>query len=270
MIRTILDTEQPNLVVLNGDLITGENTYLHNATHYLDHIVEPLVERSIPWASTYGNHDQQFNLSSERLLERELTYPTLSYTRSMMTSPDAGVSNYVLPIYPNSSIADDASAPALLLWFFDSKGGSEFQREQDGETPDDRRVPIPDFVHPSVVSWFLQTNAKLLQQYGQRIPSLAFVHIPVFAMAAYQRSRVERHREPGINDDDPLSPQSIKFGTYTAEDVPFMKALVDVGVRAVFSGHDHGRYIYLFLISAYGVNLIPSASSCALCCEDMS
>lgn len=240
VMRTILDTESPDLVVLNGDLITGENTYLHNATHYLDQIVQPLVERQLPWASTFGNHDSQFNLSSERLLERELKeFPTSSYTRSMIRSTDAGVSNYVLPIFPSTGDGS-AEAPALLLWFFDSKGGSKFQEEQDGKTPDDRRVPIPDFVHSSVAEWFTQTNAKLTQQYGHAIPSLAFVHIPIFAMSAFQKTGVDKNFHPGINDDDPLSPQSMKTGVYTAEDVPFMKSLVDVGVKAVFSGHDHG------------------------------
>ena len=47
----ILDAE-PNtgLVVLNGDLITGENTFLENSTHYIDQIVAPMVQRDLTWA----------------------------------------------------------------------------------------------------------------------------------------------------------------------------------------------------------------------------
>ena len=58
MIREILAVEAPHLAVLNGDLITGENTYLENSTEYIDQIVAPLVERGMKWASTYGNHDR--------------------------------------------------------------------------------------------------------------------------------------------------------------------------------------------------------------------
>lgn len=208
-------------------------------------IVEPLVARDIPFSSTYGNHDQQFNLSSQRLLEHEVSqYPKKSYTRSMINSPEAGVSNYVLPIY-SSTQSGESAAPSVLLWFFDSKGGSKFQEENpDGRTPDEKRVPIDDFVDTSVADWITQTNAELVQQYGRKIPSLAFVHIPIFAMSAFQTNGVDPQRQPGINDDNPLSPQSVKSKFYTAKDVPFMKALIDVGVSAVFSGHDHGWLVF--------------------------
>lgn len=50
MIEAVLDAEPDvDLVVLNGDLITGENTFLENSTHYIDQIVGPMVERSLTW-----------------------------------------------------------------------------------------------------------------------------------------------------------------------------------------------------------------------------
>lgn len=54
VMNTVLDNESPQLVVLNGDLITGEDTSLSNSTAYLDRIVQPMVQRGLPWASTYG------------------------------------------------------------------------------------------------------------------------------------------------------------------------------------------------------------------------
>jgi len=54
VMNTVLDNESPQLVVLNGDLITGENTYLSNSTYYVDRIVQPMIQRGLPWASTYG------------------------------------------------------------------------------------------------------------------------------------------------------------------------------------------------------------------------
>lgn len=227
--------ENPNLVVLNGDLITGENTQLHNATGYLDQLVEPLVERQIPWASTYGNHDREFNLSATQLLLREQNlFPLLSLTRKMVSHPKAGVTNYVLPVFPSGT--DDA-VPALLLWFFDSRGGNEYQQlDADGD-----RIAVPGFVHPSVVTWFEIEKDLLRHRYGRMIPSLAFVHIPIYAMNAFQSTGVGKHTEPGINDDDPLSPQAVRDGVYTGEDIPFMQSLVNTkGLKAVFSGHDHG------------------------------
>ena len=40
--------------VLNGDLITGENTFKENSTVYIDEIVNNLNEAQIPFSSTYG------------------------------------------------------------------------------------------------------------------------------------------------------------------------------------------------------------------------
>jgi hypothetical protein len=140
--NTILESESPQLVVLNGDLITGENTYYHNSTKYLDIIVAPLVKRRMPWASVYGNHDQNFNLSTAKMLEVEKKYGGLSYTQDMVRDPAAGTSNYYLPVYG----AGSDYTPALILWFFDSQGGKAYQQiNATGGT-----VAMPGVVHESV------------------------------------------------------------------------------------------------------------------------
>ncbi|KAK3115545.1 hypothetical protein LTR53_004992 [Teratosphaeriaceae sp. CCFEE 6253] len=248
--NAILDAENPQLVVLNGDLITGENTYKHNSSSYVDEIVQPLVQRNLPWASTYGNHDSDFNLSREDILKHEHAWPNALVRQDVSTST-SGVSNYWLPVYPS---AGRSKIPSLLLWFFDSRGGNYYQEANitTGET-----VPQPNWVDQTVVDWFTSTRTKLCSRYGKDIPSLAFVHIPVNAMLAFQQQRndtgVRPHYEPGINDDDPLAQQGHSEGqgtaengdtpvfTYHGEDVPFMRALLETpGLIALFSGHDHG------------------------------
>ena len=114
VMSSILDYEQPQLAVLNGDLISGDNTYLTNSTDYLDMLVSPLVAHNTPWASTYGNHDHNFNLSVSALLARERNYP-LSHTNQMVFHPEAGVSNYYVPIYPPSPGPE--TPPALILYW---------------------------------------------------------------------------------------------------------------------------------------------------------
>ena len=134
----ILDYESQQLVVLNGDLITGENTFAENSTDYIDMIVGPLINRSLTWASTYGNHDSAYNLSRSDILAREQKYPN-ARTTSMVHGADAGVSNYWLPVFP----ASGESTPCLLLWFFDSRGGNYYQQK----TADGSTVGQPDWVH---------------------------------------------------------------------------------------------------------------------------
>lgn len=45
-----METQQ--LVVLNGDLITGENSFLENSTKKIDQIVGPIVKRGMRLCST--------------------------------------------------------------------------------------------------------------------------------------------------------------------------------------------------------------------------
>lgn len=241
----VLDVEHPDLVVLNGDLITGENAYLENSTVYIDKIVGPLVDRGLTWASTYGNHDSAFNLSRDAIFAREHLWPN-SRTQRMVFGKEAGVSNYYLPVYGTKD-HDFTEAPELLLWFFDSRGGSYFQELDD----QGNEIGQPDWVDLSVVEWFRETNAFLTSQHKKVIPSLAFVHIPTNAsQAAQSEVGIEANREPGVNDDYILAQQAQGWCAdgsndgsceYGGQDVPFMEALVETpGVMAVFSGHDHG------------------------------
>ena len=71
---------------------------------------------------------------------------------------------------------------------------------------------------------------------------MAFVHIPIYAMASFQKNAgVDQNKEPGINDDNELDAQGVWQDVYTGSDVPFMSALLNTeGLMAVFSGHDHG------------------------------
>ncbi|KAI1327774.1 Metallo-dependent phosphatase [Xylariaceae sp. FL0255] len=244
VINEILDKETPGLVVLNGDLITGDNAFLQNATKVLDEIVGPLLDRDLTWASTYGNHDYQYNLSGHRILEHERKWPN-ARTNSMVPG-DVGVSNYYLPVYDNSCTDDVASCtPELLLWFFDSRGGFKYQvLDANGS-----EIGNPDWVDEAVVDWFVKTNDNLVSQYEKVIPSLGFVHIPTYASYALQQIGVDPHQEPGINDDLPLAPQAqgwCQNGTnancfYGGQDTAFMQAISQTaGMMAVFSGHDHG------------------------------
>lgn len=95
------------------------------------------------------------------------------------------------------------------------------------------------------MDWFTETRDQLNKVYHKTIPSLAFFHIPVTAMLAFQESPgPNSHTEPGINDDVPLAEQGPSDGSfnYTGQDKPFMKALVETeGLIATFSGHDHGN-----------------------------
>ena len=240
VMNEVLNAESQQLVVLNGDLITGENAYLENSTVYIDQIVGPLVERGLTWASTYGNHDSQYNLSRHDILAHERRYQN-ARTSQMVFGNESGVSNYYLPVYPSNG----GHEPCLILWFFDSRGGFYFQQKNASGAD----IGQPDWVDVSVVDWFKKTNARLNKRHGRAIPSLAFVHIPTNASLALQtEAGVDPNHQPGINDDYPLAqqaqgwcPDGSNDCDYGGQDIPFMQAITSTpGLMAVFSGHDHG------------------------------
>lgn len=116
----VLESEKPQLVVLNGDLISGEAVDGSNPGQYLPHVVKPLVDKNTLWASTYGNHDSDVNLDPmQDIYNHEIKYQN-SLTTSMISSTKAGITNYYLPVYPYDGAND---TPSLILWFFDSRGG---------------------------------------------------------------------------------------------------------------------------------------------------
>ncbi|KAK4120733.1 Metallo-dependent phosphatase [Parathielavia appendiculata] len=249
VMETVLDAEPTtDFVILNGDLITGDNAFCENSTDYVDQLVRPMLQRGLTWASVYGNHDSDFNLSTTDILAREIQWPN-ARTANMVLEPDTGVSNYYLPVYARGcNPACKSCQPALLLWFFDSRGGFKYQH-RDPTTGN--LVPLPNWVDSRVVDWFKQTNDDLIRSAGGKvIPSLAFVHIPTNASRALQDMGIDKHRQPGINDDKPLSQQAQGWcpdgrndGTcgYGGQDEPFMRAITSTpGLMALFSGHDHG------------------------------
>jgi hypothetical protein len=212
----------------DGDLITGENTFLTNSTKYLDVVVAPLVQRDLRWASTYGNHDSAYNLSRHALFAEESKY-ALSYTST--TPLISGVTNYYIPIYPPSH--SQSENPVAILWFFDSRGGVPFRAAPDAES-------IPHWVTSDIVAWFVAEQNVIRARWGD-LPSLAFVHIPPSPFVTVQETKLpsegqESKFTPGLNDDVPLAGQGDG-----SQDREFVKALGEVkGLHSVYSGHDHG------------------------------
>src|ERR1700744_4454743 len=99
----VLSEEEAQLVVLNGDHISGEAVDDSNSGKYLHEIVAPLVSMGKVWASTYGNHDSEVSLDPMTdIYEQEIRYPN-SLTQSMISGPKIGITNYYLPVYPHDA-----------------------------------------------------------------------------------------------------------------------------------------------------------------------
>jgi hypothetical protein len=143
VMRSVLSSEEAQLVVLNGDLISGEATQSSNSSLYVDRVVAPLVDLDLPWASTYGNHDSEVNLDPEEMFRRETQFRN-SLTQRKILDSAAGITNYYLPIFPHEASND--SIPVFILWFFDSQGGHYPLTENDDGKATKRQNWVDDTV----------------------------------------------------------------------------------------------------------------------------
>ncbi|KAI0766316.1 Metallo-dependent phosphatase [Irpex lacteus] len=234
LMKTVLADEKPDFVVLNGDLITGENTFKENSTVYIDEIVNNLNEAQIPFSSTYGNHDNNPNIThmAEFLREKQVS-PRLSYTRILPSGGIYGPGNYWVPVYARAS----DFAPALVLWAFDSRAGN---------TAGQNSTAVPDWVDDSVASWIEQETKLMDSVWGppnDKRAAVAFVHIPPHAIQQVWEN-LNNTLNPGLNADalGQGSTQATGQSSSLGNDQPFWDSLnANVkNLHAVISGHDHG------------------------------
>ena len=202
----ILDIEKPDLVVFTGDLVFSKP-----AREGLDMALEATVSRGIPFAVTWGNHDDEWDLTREEL-SQHLT--TKKGNLSSTTEGISGVTNYALTIK-----SSDGEGDAAVLYVFDSHSYSSLKQSKGY-----------DWIKYDQVAWYRQLSDKFTSANGgEPMPALAFLHIPLpeFHEATLGTSIfvVGTHKEkvcaPEINSG-------------------LAAAMLEAGdVMGIFAGHDH-------------------------------
>lgn len=61
------------MAVLNGDMISCERVAAKDVPGLIDQIAAPLVDRDIPFAATFGNHDISQTCSTRAMFEHMAT-----------------------------------------------------------------------------------------------------------------------------------------------------------------------------------------------------
>lgn len=129
-------------------------------------IMALLIERKIPYAGIFGNHDDEGTMSREGQMA---IMETLPYSLSRAGPPDvSGVGNYYVEILARGG----SDHSALTLYFLDTHAYS----------PDERHFPGYDWVKQDQISWFKKTAHSLKKnhaEYSHRHMDLAFIHIPL-------------------------------------------------------------------------------------------
>jgi hypothetical protein len=203
----VLDAEAPDLVLLTGDVIAGRAC--SDPASAWREAVAPIVERGLPWAAVFGNHDDEGSLTREDLLAVQQGIPGCLSEHG----PEglSGVGNYVLPI------RDGASGEIGALLFCLDSGGYA-----------DETIGGYAWVGQDQVAWYRETARTLAGGVGRApLPTLVFLHIPLPEYAEVWDTRVcYGHRY------EPVCCPRVNSGLFVA--------LYEAGdVLGVFAGHDH-------------------------------
>jgi hypothetical protein len=211
-LESVLDDEKPDLVVLSGDQVEGPAA--PDTQTALFKITAPLIERKIPYAAIFGNHDDEGSLSLSREIQMSIM-ESLPYSLSQTGPPDIdGVGNYYVEILAPSP----SHHSAVTIYLLDSHG----------LTPDEKKYKGYDWIKPSQISWFKSTTDSLWQEhkkYTHFHMDMAFIHIPLPEFADSNNKLAggqykESVTAPGFNSH-------------------FYDALVEEGIVAIGAGHDH-------------------------------
>ncbi|QUC21699.1 uncharacterized protein UV8b_05942 [Ustilaginoidea virens] len=230
-VTKMLDEEKPDLVILGGDQVNGDTA--PDAPTAIFKIASLLIQRSIPYAAIFGNHDDESTMSRARQMA---LYETLPFSLSAAGPANIdGVGNYYIEVLARGG----SDHSALTIYLLDTHSYS----------PNERKYPGYDWIKPNQIEWFRKTAASLKSKhakYSHHHMDISFIHIPLTEYASPELPRLGEWKE-GV--------------TAPVYNSGFRDALVEQGVVMVSAGHDHcNDYCLLSLqnVTQPGAQLSPS------------
>lgn len=255
--EAVLDDVTTDFVVINGDVIDGSPTTALQAKQAINNVVLPMEDRGIPWAITFGNHDED-STGTTGLDEQDFLDFVAQYPHNV-NSPGAkgitGTGNQVLTVASATGKGESrgkSSSDAFALWLLDS--GRYAPDEIAGQ--DFAGYPAWDWLRPDQIQWYLAASEGLERKNSALVPGLVFQHIALwehrFMWFASVDSRteadharaVEKHSLEGERNEDEC-PGPFNSGMFAA-----MQQRGDV--KGLFVGHDH---INTYVGNYYGIEL---------------
>jgi DNA repair exonuclease SbcCD nuclease subunit len=201
-VERLLDEEKPDMVVFSGDQVNGETA--PDAQSALFKSVKLLVDRKIPYAAIFGNHDDEGDLTRAQLMT---IYEDLPYSLSAAGPEDIdGVGNYIVEILDRGK----STHSALTFYLLDTHSYS----------PDERQFRGYDWIKPSQTRWFKNTAQSLRRkhlEYSHIHMNVAFIHIPLpeyrTAGKYFKGDWKEAPTAPGFNSGfkDALEEEGVLF-----------------------------------------------------------
>ena len=203
-VEKVLDLENPDLVVLTGDQIFGPETF--DSETALLKILSILIERKIPYALVFGNHDSEGGTLSRKQLmaiTENLPYSVSNAGPEEVT----GVGNYEVVI------DGVGSNPPIILYMLDSHSSLENGKPGYEAFTEDQKV----FVE----------RLSAARDDAKKPIKLAFFHIPLPEYTNVGEDAMSRQG----NFLEGVVPSSTNTGMFDT--------LKSLDVRLISVGHDH-------------------------------
>ncbi|MBQ6420722.1 MAG: metallophosphoesterase [Clostridia bacterium] len=248
LIALACDTEDPDLVILTGDL-ASEDTIEHTAER-VDQLMQVFESRGIPTAVTFGNHD-----SENGAYTREDVMALYNAYACSISIDDGdaltGCGTYLIPI-----AASDSDETRFNLWIFDS--GDYDQEGHYANVAEDQ------------VEWYRQKSAGSEAENGKMIYGLAFQHIivPEIYDALEEKNYRTAFSYPHIYDESKyyrFSAANTNYGMLNEKPCcgyynhgQFAAMAQRGDVLAMFTGHDHTN---AFGVKYQGIDIVNSLST---------
>jgi len=211
-IREVMKTEQPDLVILTGDIVSGSGRKWPTIESW-EVLTDLFIEYQCPYAVAFGNHDDEAQTTREELLEY-LSERPFSVMSDDGRDEVEGTGNYVLPVYNRDGLAEK------LIYCMDSRSYSLAR---------DKGVEGYGWFDRSQVSWFAETNLSWLEK-NQKVQSLFFFHIP---LPEYKYAFDHGEFRKGVRMEEECAPE-INTGM-------FSEMVLQGNVLGTFVGHDHNN-----------------------------
>jgi predicted MPP superfamily phosphohydrolase len=207
LMKSVLKSEKPDLVILTGDCIDGRYCRTREAVENVIHnIASVMEENKVPWAVALGNHDCEFcSVNREQQMEIYMSYSHNLSQRFSSVIARAGDYNILINDFKGSK-------QVFNIFMMDS-GDYCFRGY--------------DYITRRQIHWYEQISHKLEKRNGKKIPSLMFFHIPLRQQKLIGKSG----KINGVKNESECI-QAVDRGLF--------KSLKKIGnVKGVFCGHDH-------------------------------
>lgn len=247
----VLDEEQPDFALINGDVITGGPSTDLEVYQAINNVVMPMESRGIPWAVTFGNHDEDSTeQAGTSVFEPQMVEFVRQYEHNLNPTDEDGLygsSNGQLLI--SDSQGND---PAFAIWLLDS--GRYAPDTLAGQSTDP--LPSYDWIRPEQIRWYTDLSRDTEERFGRKVPGLMYFHIPTFEHRdmwyggpyemdeASHAEAAERHGIVGVKNEG-VYVGAFNSGIYAA-------ALERGDVLGIYCGHDH---INTYMGNYYGIEL---------------